>query len=111
MAKKKAARNYPSGGHVRGWRKTALEALPSGTDEEVAQRVTELAREAGYTTWADTAEKVKASRSPKSTKRAAGRKPSQATTSNGNEGEALGTLRQLVQLLGREQVKKIIDTL
>jgi hypothetical protein len=110
IAKKRAVGKRISGGHIRSWRKKAFEELPGGSDEEIADRVTALAREEGFD-WAATPDQVAKWRAaPPAAK--PGRKARQvATVSQGGEGEAIPVLRQLVRLLGKEEVKRLVDAL
>jgi hypothetical protein len=115
MAKKKAGgKKRVTGGNVRGWRKKAFEELPTGSDQEVADRVIELARSEGFTEWSVSPEKVAAWRLAKSS----GRQPRRARQdgagvrrSGGGEGEAITVLRTLVQLIGKDEVKRVVDGL
>jgi hypothetical protein len=109
MAKKRAANKRISGGHIRSWRKKAFEEMPTGSDQEVADRVTALAKEEGFD-WTATPDQVARWRSAPAAK--PGRKARQvAPASLDSEGEALPVLRQLVRLLGKEEVKRLVDGL
>ena len=111
MAKKRAGNKRVSGGHVRSWRKAAFEELPDGSNDDIAAKVNALASKAGFTGYSVGPEQVKKWRSaPPAAK--PGRKGRQSTTAGrGGEGEAIPVLRQLVQLVGKEEVKRIVDGL
>jgi hypothetical protein len=110
MGKKRAGTKRISGGHIRSWRKKAFEELPTGSDQEIADRVNALAKAEGFD-WAATPDQVAKWRSARAAVRP-GRKARLAVkVSQGGEGEAIPVLRQLVRLLGKEEVKRLVDGL
>src|SRR5262245_38709818 len=105
-----------SGGHIRSWRKTAFNELPTGTDQQIADRVNALAAEAGfagYTVSPDGVAKWRSAPASARPARQAARVSRQHAVGTARvtaqEGEAIPVLRQLVRLLGKEEVKRIID--
>jgi len=111
MPKKRTGSKRVSGGHVRSWRKAAFEELPNGSNDDIASRVNALASKAGFTGYSVGPEQVAKWRSAPAPGKP-GRKPKKGTaTNNGGEGEAIPVLRQLVQLVGKEGAKRLIDTL
>src|SRR5262245_41260158 len=112
MAKKRAGGNRRvTGGHIRSWRKAAFEELPNGTNEDIAARVNALAGKAGFAGYAVGPDQVDKWRSAPAPAKP-GRKARQVTTANSRgEGQVIPVLRQLVQLVGKEEVKRIVDGL
>src|SRR5262245_3024364 len=111
MAKKKAGTKRVTGGHIRSWRRKAFEELPSGSNEDIAARVNALASEAGFTDWSASPEQVAKWRSARASGKPGRKARLTATVSQGGEGAALPVLRQLVHLLGKDEVKRLVDGL
>src|SRR5262245_13229299 len=110
MAKKRPGTKRISGGPIRSWRKKAFEELPGGSNQEIADRVSALAKEEGFD-WAATADQVAKWRSAKASGRPGRKVRLVVKESQGGEGEAIPVLRQLVRLLGKEEVKRLVDGL
>jgi|SRR6516162_145752 hypothetical protein len=118
MAKKKD--EAPAGGKTVGGRTIAAwkaaAGFPHGSDENIANRINQLAKEGGYAyecsaatvaKWRNTGGKAKASKPARS-------RPQPTATPvsrQSNEGEGIVVLRQLVKLLGRDGVKRLVDGL
>jgi hypothetical protein len=103
---------------IAGW-KAALAAeridLSNPADDvKAVDRLNAYAKDGGYGGWTATAEMLakwrKGDGKPKTAK-ARGSAPGSARGEDEDEGEATAMLRQLVRLLGKEAVKRLVDSL
>ena len=90
---------------IARWKQEVFKELPNGSDEEIAQRLNELAQEEGYA-YRCSATAVARWREEYATPSVTAQAQPQ-----GQEGPAIVMLRQLVALLGKDGVKKLVDSL
>src|SRR5262249_46164907 len=93
-------RKQPAGRTIGKWKAQVAKELPEGTDEQVAARLRRIAEEEGFDYENCTAATV-----------AKWREEAAREAAEEKEGHAIVVLRQLVRLLGKEGVKKLIDSL
>ncbi len=91
---------------IARWKQAVFKEMPAGSDEQIAERLTQLARQEGFD-YTCTPEAVARWRQAD----AAPHSPSPARQESQEEGHAIVVLRQLVFLLGKDAVKKLIDSL
>ena len=98
--KKTETRKRPGGRLIASWKQKVLSQ--EGTNEELAERFNELAKDHDYHVTAEKIAEWKQSPGKEKARRGQNRTP---------EGEAFAVLRDLVRLLGKEQVKRLVDGL
>jgi hypothetical protein len=99
--------SHRAGGRtIARWKQAVFAEMPEGTDQQIADRINQIAREEGYD-YSCSADAVARWRQPELTPSPTRQTPPQPE----EEGHAYVVLRQLVYLLGKDAVKKLIDSL
>ena len=96
----------PGGRTIARWKQQVFGELPQGNDQEIAERMNQVAVEEGYDYKCSPAAIARWRQAD-----AAARKPGVPGSGEHDEGHAIVVLRQLVYLLGKDGVKRLVDAL
>jgi hypothetical protein len=91
----------PGGRTTARWKQFVFQQLPAGSDQEIADRLNEIAHEEGYDYHC----------SPQAVARWREAEAASQAAPVAEEGIAYAVLRDLMRLLGKEGLKKFIDSL
>jgi hypothetical protein len=86
---------------IARWKQMVFQQLPAGTDQEIADRLNEIAHEEGYDYHC----------SPQAVARWREAEAASQAAPQAEEGIAYAVLRDLIRLLGKDGLKKFIDSL
>jgi hypothetical protein len=95
---------------IASWKEAARAKLPDGTPEDLAKWINDKAKEEGYD-YLITPDKVaaKVKNGGDELEHVASMQPEIQSVTSGAVTPAMAALRELIRLLGKEELKKLID--